>query len=174
MTARRATPRRKSLERHARAIIDSAYFERKLLSGPRSLSRGLARICPAVSRTGPISLSVGRAPNDQASPSRDSTTSLRRGLIPGRGLELDRVIINEGQNNKADPTRHRNARFKSHVAPTRSFRPGGSHGSESNCIPQIWNNGSHLGGAVVSWCNTRPPFLSHANGRKPLEHHGMA
>ncbi len=39
MITRRATPWRKSLERHAWAIIDSAYLARKLLSGPRSLRR---------------------------------------------------------------------------------------------------------------------------------------
>ena len=138
MAARRATPRRKSLERHAWAIIGFAYFERKLLSGPRSLSRGRARICPVDSRTGPISLSVGRAPNDQASPPHDSTASLRRGLIPGKDLELDRVIINEGQNNKAalacghlgcyrrlGESAHRIARFKSHIARMRGFGLGG-------------------------------------------------
>ena len=41
--ARRATPRRKSLERHARAIIGSAYFEGKLLSGPQWVTRSYAQ-----------------------------------------------------------------------------------------------------------------------------------
>ena len=158
-----------------------------MLSGPRSLSRGLARVCPVDSRTGLISPSVGRAPNDQASPPHDSTASLRRGLIPGRDLELDRVIINEGQNNKADlACGHLGCyrRLGESAAPHRPLQIAHSphakfstrrfYGSESNCVPQIWNNGLRLGNAVVSWCNTRPPLVSHVNGSKPLVHHGMA
>ncbi len=99
MTARRATPWRKSLERHAGAIIGFAYFERKLLSGPRSLSRGLAlclsgaptplpsRVAPLVDVPSPRSRAAGlptirRMPLDRDLRARDGRGTLWRTGYP--------------------------------------------------------------------------------------------